>query len=118
MTTTRRRDSQSNTIASGAAISDVIDMRSWAGGSVLLPAAWTAANIGFKTCNTSGGTFAPLYDADGSIIEIASPAAAKVFTFPADVYNAGPFIKLWSQDGSGNDTNQAAARTLTVYLVT
>ena len=106
---------QTMTIANGAALSDAFDMRDYAGGHVYMPAAWTAANIGFKVCPSSGGTYLPLYDASGAIIEIASPAVDKAFQFPRDLF-AATFVKLWSQDGAGADTNQAAARTLIIEL--
>lgn len=105
------------TIANGAAISGEIDMTYYSGFSVTLPSAWTAANIGIKTSHVSGGTFTPVYDIDGTVLEIASPAVSKTYVFPELGKYAGKIIKLWSQDGSGNDTNQGAARTLTVQLV-
>lgn len=101
------------TIASSAALSTAFH---FAGGLglVLMPAAWTAANIGFKVCDTEGGTYLPLYQDDGStLVEIASPAADTAYTLPAELAGA-TWVKLWSQDGAGSDTNQAAERSLTV----
>ena len=106
---------QTLTIANGVAISDAVDMRDYAGGQVLMPAAWTAANIGFKIASSEGDTYFPLYDSDGAIIEIGSPAVDKAFQLPIDIFGA-LWIKLWSQDGAGGDTNQGAARTIIIQL--
>lgn len=114
---TRGSSKRDLTIASGAAITDAISMERHAGGSVLMPSAWTAANVGFKISDAESGTYYPLYDAEGSIVEIASPAASKAYAIPAEVFGAA-YVKLWSQDGSGNDTNQAAARTVGIILKT
>jgi hypothetical protein len=102
-------------IAKDAALSGVLDMRNYAGGVIIMPSAWTSASIGFYVCDTSDGTFVPLYDEDGSLVQISSPAASKAYSIPAEVYGAH-YVKLWSQDGSGSNTTQAAARSLTVML--
>jgi hypothetical protein len=103
------------TIANGAAFTEAFDMSTHAGGIVLMPAAWTAANIGFQVSDTETGTFYPLYDDAGAIVEIASPATDKGFSIPAEVFGAA-WVKLWSQDGAGSGTNQAAERSIKVVL--
>ena len=105
---------KSLTIENGEALSEAFDMAIHAGATILMPAAWTAANIGFKVCARSDGTFLPLYDDSGSIVEV-SAAASKAFAAPAELYGAA-WVKLWSQNGSGSDTNQGADRTITVLL--
>lgn len=106
---------QTLTIANGAATSDVFDMKDYAGGQIHMPAAWTAASIGFQISSSSGGTFLPLYDNSGSIIEIDGPSADTAYQLPKDLFGAH-YVKLWSQDGAGADTNQGAARTLILEL--
>jgi hypothetical protein len=106
-------DSATLTIAESAALSDALDFRAMAGAMLTMPAAWTAASIGFKVCATSGGTYLPLYDEDGTLVQISSPAVDKAYSFPAEVY-AASYVKLWSQDGSGNNTTQDAARSIGV----
>ena len=101
------------TIASGAAVSGAIDVSRYSGMNIQMPSTWTAASIGFQVCDTEGGTFLPLYDATGTLVQIASPAASKAYSAPAELF-AAIYVKLWSQDGAGSDTNQAAARTLTL----
>ena len=73
----RNHNYQTQTIASGANLSDAFDMRKYTMGQVIMPAAWTAASIGFKVCSTLGGTYAILYDSNGNLVQISSPAAAK-----------------------------------------
>lgn len=103
------------TIALGAAVSDAIDMQAYAMGTVHMPAAWDAASIGFKVSTTLAGTYLPLYDESGALVQIASPAVDKAYTLPARVA-ACRFVKLWSQNGSGMDVNQTAARSLPLDL--
>jgi len=103
------------TIANGAALSDVLCMDGHAGGVVIMPGTWTAASLGFKVCDTSGGTFVPLYDASGGLVQIQSPTASNAYVLPEELYGCR-YVKLWSQNGSGTNTNQASARSLTVMM--
>ena len=103
------------TIANGANLSDAFDMRDYAGGNIYMPAAWTAANIGIKAATTPSGTYYPLYDSAGDIIEIASPAVDKAYQLPIGTFGCS-WVKLWSQDGAGANTNQGAARTIIIEL--
>jgi hypothetical protein len=101
-------------IASGAALSNVISFREFGYGIVHMPAAWTAANIGFQVSSTLDGTFLPLYDDAGALVEIASPAVDQAMRIPVEVM-AARFVRLWSQTG-GSGTNQAAARALIIDM--
>lgn len=112
---TRRVRTQTVTIASGANLSDAIDFRSFAGGIVHMPAAWTAASIGFKVSSTMAGTYLPLFDDDDALVQIDSAAVDQAYQINDAVF-ASSYVKLWSQDGSEGDTNQAAARSLIVDL--
>ena len=106
---------KSVTIANAGNLSDAIDMRPYTMATVHMPAAWTTASIGFKVSTSKGGTFLPLYDDDGNLVQIDSPTASKAYTVPAAVA-AAHYIKLWSQDGSASNTAQGAARTLVLDL--
>ena len=106
---------ESPIIASGASLSGAIDMRKLTMGVLHMPAAWTAASIGFHVCSTQGGSFQPLYDKNGSLVQISSPAAACAYVLPADLAGCH-WIKLWSQDGAGSGANQAAARSFTLDM--
>jgi hypothetical protein len=79
-----------------------------------MPAAWTAANIGFQVSSTFDGTYLPLYDDAGNIVEIASPAVDQAMRVPVEVL-AARFVKIWSQT-AGADTNQGAERALIVDM--
>jgi len=105
------------TIASGAALSDEFRFDGFALAVIHMPSTWTAASIGFKVASASGGTFLPLYDEDGTLVQIDSPTADKAYVAPAELA-AAQYVKLWSQDGSGNDANQAAARSIPVDVKT
>ena len=103
------------TIAINTAISGAIDVSRYSGMQVFMPAVWTSANIGFKVCATEDGTYVQLNDKDDALVEISSPAVSEAYNVPSEIFPS-MFLKLWSQDGSSSDTNQAAARTLTVVL--
>jgi len=102
------------TIANGEAESEAFDMSISAGATILMPAAWTAANIGFQVSDAEEGTFVPLYDADAAIVEVAAEAS-KAFTCPAELFGCA-WVKLWSQDGAGSDENQGGARSIKLLL--
>lgn len=102
-------------IANGAAVSDIMTTRGFAGGMLLMPAAWTSASIGFKVCNAEGGTFLPLYDHTATLVQIPAPAVDRAYEIPPEVF-AAPFVQLWSQNGSGTNTNQGAARSVPVMM--
>ncbi len=102
-------------LAMATNLSDAWDNELFAMGNVRMPATWTAASIGFKVADVLAGTYLPLYDDNGNLVQIDSPTADKAYTFPAEVA-AARFVKLWSQDGAGANANQGAARTLYVDL--
>ena len=111
----RRIRTQTVTIAATAHLSNPIDFRSFAGGIIHMPAAWTAASIGFHVSSTVDGTFLPLFDDDDTLVQIDSAAVDQAYQINDEVFGAH-YVKLWSQDGSEGDTAQAAARTLIVDL--
>jgi hypothetical protein len=104
------------TIANGTALSAAISMADFDAGSVITPAAWTAAAIAFKVCDTFGGTFVPLRGATGAVLEITNVVASGAFPLPAELHTC-QYFKIWSETaGAGTDTNQAADRIMTVML--
>lgn len=102
------------TIANGVALSNVIDFREQAYAILHMPAVWTAADIGFYVCSTVDGTFLPLYDDAGALVEISSPAVDQAHAVPVEVL-AARFVKVWSEN-AGVDANQAAARSLIIDM--
>ncbi len=114
----RETQAEKAVIANGAAISGVIRFANMSGGTLLMPAAWTTANVGFKICDTADGTFLPLLEEDGSTyVEIVSPAVDTAYNLPAKLFGA-LYFKVWSSDGAGSDTNQGAERTITIAMKT
>jgi len=100
------------TIANAAALSDEFKMEGYSEIIIFMPAAWTAAGIGFHVSTVSGGTFVPLFDAAGDEIETAA-AVDQAYSITTV---SGPYVKLWSQT-AGVDVVQGAARTITAVLM-
>lgn len=101
------------TIASGAALSNVIDFRPYAGAILDMPAAWSTGSIAFYHSATMDGTYQPLYDDTNALIEV-SAEAGRSYVLPDKLF-ACAFIKVWSETG-GSNVNQAASRDLTLSL--
>jgi hypothetical protein len=111
----RDKHTKSLTIANGANLSDAFEFLPYSMLVVHMPAAWTAASIGFKVSSDESGTYLPLYDDDGNLVQIDSPSASQAYVAPAEL--APTFwIKLWSQNGSGTNANQGAERTIIIDL--
>lgn len=117
----RSSKTQQVTIPSGAALSDPFDFREWTGLIVHMPDTWTAAYVGFQVASEVDGTYVPLNDEDAAAVLIGDaagptqPVADEAYAAPTDLFPAR-FVKLWSTDGAGLDTNQAAERVLTLDL--
>lgn len=114
----RNSQSETLTIASGAALSGVFDFRAFANGVVIVPGTWTDANLGFYVCDTVDGTFVPLVDDAGAPIQISGIATnkSKAYALPDQLFPC-KFVKLWSKSTTAateTDTNQGAARSLVV----
>lgn len=104
------------TIAQSAALSDELEFtEEWETLVIHMPAAWTTASMGFKTASATSGTFQALYDDNAALLQIDGPSASKDYRAPSGIDAAG-YLKLWSQNGSGVDTTQGAARTIVVTL--
>ncbi len=110
---------QSATIANGAAVSTAIDVSKLQllGIAVVVPAAWTAADIGFEV-SSDGTTWIPLQDDTGARIKIAGVTtnASKAYIAPSGAWAVGafPYARLVSLNTStGANANQAAERLLT-----
>ena len=105
------------TITISTALSSAVDFSKFIGdaGMIRVPA-WTAASMAFYVAEDQYGTYAPLRGSTGSIIEITGiqTAAAAWYPLPAELKGAA-WVKVWSET-SGSDVNQAAARTLILYV--
>jgi hypothetical protein len=108
------------TIASGAAVSQAFPLMDFIGGKIIVPSEWTDANIGFKVCDSQDGTFVIACKDDGTPIQISGVTtnASKAYKIPNELFPAH-HVKLWSKSTTAattTDTNQGAARSLTVML--
>jgi hypothetical protein len=108
------------TIGNGEALSETINMKDFSGGIVIIPSAWTDANLGFKVSPTPDGTFVILHSSVGVPVQIGEIVtnASYAYAIPEAIFAAG-FMKLWSKnttDATVTDTNQGAARNITVLL--
>jgi hypothetical protein len=117
MSLTRTPSAVAASIAINTAVSTVVSMADYSGGSVIVPSVWTAANIGFKVCDTGTGTFVPLRDQAGNLVQITNidEDAATAYPLPDELFTC-LYFELWSCTVAGVDTNQGAARSLTVVL--
>lgn len=95
--------------------SAVFSMHDYADGHLHMPAAWTAAAVGFKACDEEAGTYVPVYNHSGQLVKCASIGPSMIVTMPPKVTSLG-FVRLWSIDGSEADVNQGADRTLKVAV--
>ena len=105
------------TIANGAALSDAIQLSGHQLAAIQMPAAWTAASIGFHVSH-DGVTYVPLYKQDGStLVAITLPTADKAFGLDDGIVDLAPwnYVKLWSQTG-GAGVNQGAERIIKVVV--
>lgn len=108
------------TIADGAALSSAVDMSIYSGGYVDIATSWTAANMGFKVCDTATGTFVILRDEAGNPVQISGIVvdAAGAYALPAQVFGC-LWVKLWSKSSTAatvTDTNQSGVATLRLVL--
>lgn len=107
------------TILSGASQSDVIDCQMFVPVALLMPASWTAATITFLAAfddEEDGGTFRPVYDADGTELAVTVAASRHVVLAP-DALRSARWLKLRSGT-SGSPVNQGADRVIGVALAT
>lgn len=116
--TTRARNSGVVTIAADQSLSDVIDMRGFGGGSIILPADWTNADIGAAISVARDGNYAIYADHEnlfGTDVSIDAPEGGRAYPMPAWWFGAH-FLRLFSHNGSGTPVNQIEARQIQYML--
>ena len=101
------------TIPASGSLSDAFDMGPFAGGYLVMPAAWTSASIAFKVAPEAGGTYVALYK-ESALVELGGSTVSVAGGLPADLAGCR-YVKLFSET-AGSDVNQGAARTFTVVL--
>lgn len=101
------------TIANGASLSGIVDLGSNDLVGIIMPSAWTAANLTFQF-SIDGTNF---YDAYSATAELSSTAAAasRMISINAANYDMGRYIKIRSGT-SATPVNQAADRILTLII--
>lgn len=106
------------TIASGQSLSDGVSVGGLRLFGIVMPAAWTDANITFQASFDDGSTWVDAYDADtisaGNEYKI-SAAASRFIGLDPNYFAAIPMIRLRSGTSS-LPVAQAAARTITLVL--
>lgn len=66
------------TIANAASQSGEVDLEGLSLQAIVMPAAWTAANLTFLASDTSGGTFNPVHDDAGAEVTVTAAAARAI----------------------------------------
>lgn len=102
------------TIASGASLSDAITLGGLRLFGVVMPAAWTAANLTFQASFDGGTTYVDVYDYNGLEV-VATASTSRLIVLDPVVFSAIPLLKIRSGT-SGTAVNQGAARTLQIVL--
>lgn len=107
------------TVTMATNLSLVIDKSHYKNMLIIMPSAWTAADITFTVSSTKAGTFSKLtYGIDGAEVTIKA-AASVVIALDGkskEVLESCPFIKIRSGTAA-SPVSQAAARTFTIVLM-
>lgn len=104
------------TIASGASITGNIDLGLMRLGRIMMPAAWTSANITLQTSPDGvDWTSTGLYDATGAEYTITAAAGRSILVPLSDMLSVR-YLRIRSGT-SGTPVAQAAARSITLILV-
>ena len=107
------------TVTMATNLSLVIDKSKYKNMLIVMPAAWTAADITFAVSSTKTGTFSKLtYAVDGN--EVTAKAVASVVIAldgkAKEALEACPFVKLRSGTAA-SPVSQDSARTFTIILM-
>lgn len=101
------------TIANGASLSGAVDLGSTRLIGIVMPAAWTAANLTFQAA-VDGVTYSNLYDDLGNEYTVTASTSRHILIAPDD-YIGIQFLKVRSGT-SGAAVVQAAARVITLVV--
>jgi hypothetical protein len=83
---------QTATIAVSGTTSDSIVLNGFSFGGIILPSTYDGTAMTFTVCDTEGGTYVALEDADGVAIPLVVEAS-KAYNLPPELF-AFPFCKL------------------------
>lgn len=95
------------TIANNAQDSSVIDMRAYAQGGFVLPAAFTGASVSFKV-SVDDSTYVAFYDSANSLVSV-TVTQGQAYAFPIGLF-AFPYVKIRSASAEGGARSIGVAR--------
>ncbi len=102
------------TIASGASLSDALDLGGTMVTGIIMPSAWTAANLTFQVSMNGGSNdFQNLYD-DSTEVTVTA-AASRNIRLNGDLWRNFRYLKIRSGT-SGAAVNQGASRSVLVVV--
>ena len=102
------------TISSGSALSDEINLKGKALVGLIMPSAWTTANITFQAGYGSSPTYNDVYDQDGGEITIIAAASQQIMIDPSFSL-ALEDVKVRSGT-TGTPVNQGADREVVLII--
>jgi hypothetical protein len=109
-------DFRTVTIAASASVSGEFDLEAYKLVGIIMPSAWTAANLTFQAAPVSGGTFADMYDDAGDEVTVTAAASRAIGAdYIAGALAAFRVLKIRSGT-SATPVTQAAERTITLVL--
>jgi hypothetical protein len=102
------------TIAAGASLSDVADVRSGNAVMLLTPSAWDPANLSLQV-SQDGITFSDLHDADGHEVHLPM-GASRAFLMPPALLQPANYVRIRS-GLAAHPIPQSSACTFSVVMV-
>jgi len=100
------------TITNGTSLSAGVNLNGCTPARVILPSAWTTANLTFQLSSDGGTTYNDLYDEYGAEISVVAAASRHVRLNPGDWFSLN-HMKIRSGT-SASAVNQGANRTIIV----
>ena len=107
-------DTLAMTIASGASLSAANDLGGLRLFGIVMPAAWTTANLTFQMSPDGGTTWVDMYDANGNELT-ATASTSRFIALDLANFAAVQMVKVRSGT-SGTPVNQGGDRTLSLIL--
>lgn len=105
------------TIASGASVSQMVATQGEALVGIIMPSAWTAADIGYKSCITGrAADLQQVYDSGGNPEKTVVVASHNIAIPQADTVFA-PFIQILSVSTADDTTGVTQGADRTVVLL-
>lgn len=104
------------TIAASGSLSSAVRLKpGYDIAAIVMPSAWTAADITFQASADNGTTYNNVYDEDGNELTLTVAASRYVVIAP-NQFRGAELIKVRSGTGA-SAVNQAAARSLTLVTL-